>query len=202
DWVLPPPTLSISDVTVTEGNTGTVNAVFAVSLSAAWNQTITVHYSTADNTATTAGNDYQTKSGTLTFNSGVTSQTITIVVNGDRIGETDESFFVNLDSPTFATIADGQGVGTILDDEPRITINDVSLNEGNSGTTKFNFTVSLSTAYDASVTVSYATADGTATVANKDYQTKSGTLTFAAGATRPTLNILGNRARTQELYET
>jgi hypothetical protein len=202
DWVLPPPSLSISDVTVSEGNTGTVNAVFTVSLSAAWNQTVTVHYSTADNTATTAGNDYQTKSGTLIFAPGVTTQTITVVVNGDRIGEADESFFVNLDSPTVASIADGQGVGTILDDEPRITISDVSLNEGHRGPTNFNFTVSLSAAYDAAVTVSYATANGTASVANNDYQAKSGTVTFAAGVTSQTVTILVNGDRTKESDET
>jgi hypothetical protein len=204
-WVLPPPpppTLSISDVTVGEGNTGTVNAVFTVGLSAACDQTVTVHYSTADNTATTAGNDYQTKSGTLTFAPGVTSQTLTVVVNGDRLGESDESFFVNLDSPTVATIADGQGVGTILDDEPRITISDVSLNEGNRGAKNFNFTVSLSAAYDAPVTVSYATANGTATVANRDYQAKSGTVTFAAGVTSQTISILVNGDRTKEPNET
>jgi hypothetical protein len=202
DWVLPPPTLSINDATVTEGNTGTVNAVFTVTLSAAWNQTVTVRYSTADNTATTAGNDYQPKSGTLTFAPGVTSQTITVLVNGDRVGETDESFFVNLDSPTVASIADGQGVGTILDDEPRITISDVSLKEGNTGTTNFNFTVSLSAAYTATVTVRYATADGTATVANKDYQAKSGTVTFAAGVTSQTITILVNGDKTKEPNET
>jgi hypothetical protein len=201
-WVLPPPSLSISDVTVSEGNTGTVNAVFTVSLSAPWNQTVTVHYSTADSTATTAGNDYQAKSGTLTFAPGVTSQTVTVVVNGDRLAEADESFFVNLDSPTVAPIADGQGVGTILDDEPRLTIGDVSLNEGNKGTTSFNFTVSLSAAYDAAVTVSYATADGTATVANMDYQARSGTVTFAAGVTSQTVTILVNGDRTKEPDET
>src|SRR5262249_12530458 len=131
DFALPPPTLSISDVTVTEGNTGTVNALFTVSLSAIWNQTVTVHSSTADNTATIAGNDYQTKSATLTFNPGVTSQTITVLVNGDRLPEPNETFFVNLSSPTNATIADGQGIGTIIDDEPRISISDVTKKEGN-----------------------------------------------------------------------
>src|SRR5262249_16012464 len=204
-WVLPPPpppTLSISDVTVTEGNTGTVNAVFTVTLSAAWSEAVTVHYSTADNTATSAGNDYPTKSGTLTFPPALTTPTITLPVTGDRVAESDESFFVNLDSPTVATIADGQGVGTILDDEPRITISDVSLNEGNRGTTNFNFTVSLSATYDAAVTVSYATANGTATVANKDYQTKSGTVTFAAGVTSQTVTILVNGDRTKEPDET
>ena len=57
-----------------------------------------------------------------------------MLVNGDRLGEPNETFFVNLSSPTNATIADGQGVGTILDDEPRISINDVTVTEGNTGT--------------------------------------------------------------------
>jgi hypothetical protein len=195
------PSLSISDVTVTEGNSGTVNAVFTVSLSAASDRTVTVTYSTAADTAT-AGSDYTATSGTLTFDPGVTSQTVTVVVNGDRVGETDESFFVNLDNPTNATVADAQGVGTILDDEPRISISDVAHNEGNSGTTSFNFIVSLSAPYDTAVTVRYATADGTATVANKDYQAKSGSVTFAAGVTSQTVTILVNGDKTKEGDET
>jgi hypothetical protein len=195
------PSLSISDVTVTEGNTGTVSAVFTVNLSAASDRTVTVTYSTSADTAT-AGSDYTATSGTLTFDPGVTSQTVAVVVNGDRVGETDESFFVNLDNPTNATFADAQGVGTILDDEPRISISDVAHNEGNAGTTSFNFIVSLSAPYDKAVTVSYATADGTATVANKDYQAKSGSVTFAAGVTSQTVTILVNGDKTKESDET
>jgi hypothetical protein len=201
DWVLPPPTLSINDVTLTEGNTGTVNAVFTVNLSAVWNQTVTVHYSTANNTATTAGNDYQSKSGTLTFAPGVTSQTISVLVNGDRVGESDEGFFVNLDSPTVATIADGQGVGTILDDEPDITITDMSGTEGNTGATNFVFTVSLSASYDQTVTVHYSTANGTAT-AGSDYTTTSGTVTFLAGETSHTVTVFVTGDRVAESDET
>jgi hypothetical protein len=94
----------------------------------------------------------------------VTSQTITVVVNGDRRPETDENFFVNLDSPSSnASVSDAQGVGTILDDEPRISINDVTRGEGKSGKRSFVFTVNLSIAYDQPVTVNYSTADGTAT---------------------------------------
>ena len=96
-----------------------------MSLSAAYGQAVTVHYATADGTAT-AGSDYQAASGTLTFAAGQTSQTITVLVNGDRLAEPTETFFVNLSDPTNAFIADGQGVGTILDDEPRISINDVT----------------------------------------------------------------------------
>jgi YVTN family beta-propeller protein len=112
----PPPSISINNVTVTEGNTGTVNAIFTVSLSAASGQTVTVNYATADGSAT-AGTDYVATSGTLTFESGETSKTVIVVVNGDTLNETNETFFLNLTAPTNATIADGQGVGTIINDD-------------------------------------------------------------------------------------
>ena len=80
-----------------------------------------------------------------------------MLVNGDRLAEPNETFFVNLSSPTNATIADGQGVGTIVDDEPRISISDVTKAEGKKGqTTLFTFTVTLSAAYDQPVTMSFA----------------------------------------------
>src|SRR5207245_3154175 len=134
--------ISINDVSLAEGNSGTTSFVFTVSLSNASSQTITVTYATADGTATTADNDYVAANGTLTFNPGDTSKTITVTVNGDTKFEPDETFFVNLSNPINATIADGQGQGTILNDDaqPTISINDVSLAEGNSGTTNFVFT--------------------------------------------------------------
>ncbi len=116
------PSITVNDVTVTEGNTGTSTATFTVSLSAAYSQTVSVHYATADGSATLAGSDYQAASGTLTFAPGVTSQTITVLVNGDRLGESNESFSVRLTNPTNAFIADATGVGTIVDDEPYVSI--------------------------------------------------------------------------------
>ncbi len=121
DWsrsnpVLPTPSISINDVTVTEGDSGTTNATFTVSLSKAGSNTITVDYATADGTAT-AGSDYTAASGTLTFNAGETSKTITVQVSGDTVDESNETFYVNLTNPTNATIADGRGVGTIQDDD-------------------------------------------------------------------------------------
>ena len=179
----------IDDATVTEGNTGTVAATFTVTLSAASTQTITVDYATADGTAT-AGSDYQAASGTLTFAPGETSKTITVLVNGDRLAEPNETFFVNLSSPTNATIADGQGVGTIVDDEPRISISDVSKKEGKKNqTTLFTFTVTLSAAYDQPVTMSFRTVNGTAKTGDNDYVAKTGTLTFAPGETTKTITI-------------
>jgi hypothetical protein len=190
DWPPPPPpSLWIGDTAVNEGNTGTVAATFTVTLSAASTQTITVAYATGNGTAT-AGSDYQSASGTLTFAPGETSKTITVLVNGDRLPEPNETFFVNLSSPTNATIADGQGVATILDDEPRISISDVSKSEGKKNqTTLFTFTVTLSAAYDQPVTMSFQTVNGTATTSDQDYIGKSGTLTFAPGETTKTITI-------------
>jgi probable HAF family extracellular repeat protein len=174
---------------VTEGNTGTVNANFTVWLSPAYDAPVTVNFATANGTAT-AGSDYQAATGTLTFAPGETSKTVTVLVNGDRLGERNETFFVNLSSATNATIAYGQGVGTIVDDEPRIRISDVSKLEGQTGqSTLFTFTVTLSAAYDQPVTVSFGTANGTAKRNDNDYVAKSGTLTFAPGETTKTITI-------------
>src|SRR5262249_43950082 len=101
-----------------------------------------------------------------------------------------ETFFVNLSGAGNATIADGQGVGTIVDDEPRVSINDVTKAEGKKNrSTLFSFTVTLSAAYDQPVTMSYQTANGTATTGDNGYVAKAGTLTFAPGETTKTITI-------------
>jgi hypothetical protein len=198
----PPPALRIGDATVTEGNTGAVATTFAVSLSAASTQTVTVAYATANGTAG-AGSDYRAASGTLAFAPGQTSKTVTVTVNGDRVAEPNETFFVNLSGATNATISDGQGVGTIMDDEPRISISDVTKAEGRKNqTTQFTFTVVLSAAYDQPVTVSFKTTDGTATTSDKDYVAQTGTLTFKPGETKKTIVIVVNGDSKKEANET
>jgi len=186
-----PPTLRITDApAVTEGNTGTRPATFTVTLSAASTQTVTVAYATSDGGGATAGRDYQATSGTLTFAPGETRKTISVQVIGDRTPESNETFVVNLSNPTNAIIAGSQGIGTIADDEPRISITDVAKKEGKKGqTTLFTFTVTLSAAYDQAVTMSYRTVDGTATTSDNDYVAKTGTLTFAPGQTTKTITI-------------
>jgi hypothetical protein len=183
-----PPSVSIRDTAVTEGNTGMVNATFSVTLSHAWNADVTVHYATADITAT-AGSDYTVASGDVTIPAGQTSATVTVPVRGDRLGEANETFAVNLSASTNATIGDGQGIGTILDDEPRISISDVTKSEGRKGKTLFTFTVTLSAAYDQPVTVSFQTVNGTATTGDNDYVARADTLTFAPGETTKTVTI-------------
>ena len=172
-----------------------------MTLSYASNVDVTVHYDTANGTAT-AGSDYTAASGDVIIPAGQTSRTFTVAVIGDRLAEPTETFAVNLSAPTNASIGDGQGIGTILDNEPRISINDVQCDGGNGKTPKlFTFTVRLSAAYDQAVTVNYATANGTAT-AGSDYQSKTGTVTFAPGETSKTITVAVNGDRQKESNET
>ncbi|MEY2400307.1 MAG: hypothetical protein QOJ08_418, partial [Ilumatobacteraceae bacterium] len=200
-----PPTIKITDRTVTEGNTATTSASFTVSLSKSWTSDVTVAYATADGTAQAAGGDYVAKAATtLTFTPGQTSKTVTVAVNGDTNIEPAETFFVNLSSPTNATIADAQGKGTITDDDqpPNISITDRSISEGNTGTKSATFTVSLSSVFGGTVTVSYGTADGTAT-APSDYVAKAPTmLTFTPGQTSKSITVTINGDQTIEPAET
>src|SRR5206468_3678694 len=89
----------------------------------------------------------------------------------------------------YGDITDGQGVGNIVDDEPRISISDVAKRGGRKNTTLFTFTVTLSAAYDQAVTTSFRTVDGTATTSDSDYVAQTGTLTFAPGETTKTITI-------------
>ena len=110
------PAVSVDDVTVAEGDAATVDAVFTVSLSPATTQTGAVSYATGDVTAT-AGVDYAASSGVLSFAAGVTGRTLAVPVIGDVAVEPDETFRVTLLSPSGVTIADGEGLGTISDDD-------------------------------------------------------------------------------------
>jgi hypothetical protein len=116
----PQPSISIGDVSVTEGDSGSVNAVFTMSLSSSSSQTVSVTYSTANGTAA-AGSDYTAVPPTsLSFAPGQTSRTVTVSVLGDTLQEPSETFFVNLTSPVNATLADSQGQGTILDNDTAV----------------------------------------------------------------------------------
>jgi uncharacterized protein (TIGR03437 family) len=196
------PEITINDVAVTEGNTGTVNAAFTVMLSTASVNIVTVNYATTDDTAT-APPDYQATSGVLTFNPGDLTKTITVPVNGDTLDEPSEAFFVNLSSATNGNLIDDQAQGTITDNDPppSLSVNDVSVTEGDGAKITATFTIKLSALSGRTVTVNYATADDTAE-AGSDYQTTSGTLTFYPGDTAKTVNVPLNGDATFEPDET
>jgi len=126
------PSISIYDVSVQEGDNGTVNADFTVSLSSISMDIVTVNYTTGDGTATSADNDYVNQNGQVTFQPGETSQSISVVVNGDITEEADETFFVNLSNAVNASIGDDQGIGIILDDDGSGPVT-VSFQEGVNG---------------------------------------------------------------------
>lgn len=291
--VVASPELSIGDVTVIEGNTGTVNADFTVTLSSPSNGGITVNWATANGTAV-AGSDYTQTSGGLTFEANQSTKVVTVVVNGDTTSEQTESFFVNLSGASGATLSDPQGQGTITNDDappaltcpasavppdgtyattvsaggsvkdwvaqyaldtpnnpwigawkyvplPRpatvnmtapslpgtyelrlfsngsysllgscrfevapsmaLSIDDVTVSEGNSGTVNAAFTVTLSAPASDLVTVNWGTVDGTATTPS-DYAAASGSLTFPAGQTIRTVTVAVNGDTSGEADET
>lgn len=182
-----PPRAAIGDVRVAEGNNGTSEAQFTVTLSKPYELPVAIAFDTADGTAT-AGSDYQAVSGTLNFAPGETTKTISVPILGDLLDESDETFVVNLSNPLNATLIDDQAVGTIANDEAVLTVNDVSVLEGDSGTRTLVFTVGLLATSGQTVSVSYVTADGTAT-SGSDYVATSGVVSFAPGETSKTVSV-------------
>ncbi|HXJ62523.1 MAG TPA: Calx-beta domain-containing protein, partial [Actinomycetota bacterium] len=177
------PTVSISNASVTEGNTGTVSMSFTVTISASAKHA-SVAFQTHDGTAT-APQDFAATSGTIRFNGHLLTRTASVPVNGDVVDEADETFTVTLSNPVGVTIDQGSATGTILDDDgpPTVSAGDTAVVEGNTGqTTTASVPVSLSTPSSFTLSVDYATGDVTATTPD-DYATKSGTLTFLPGQT-------------------
>ena len=185
-----PPTLSVNDVALAEGGVGTSNATFTVTLSAPSGRTVSVSYATSNSTATAPG-DYSATSGALTFAPGVLSLSISVPVLGDVLSEGNESLSLNLTDPINSTISDSQGVATISDDDaqPTLRISDVAVVETDAGSATATFDVSLSAASGQTVTVAYATVNGSA-MAPGDYVAASGTLTFAPGTTSQPVAIV------------
>lgn len=178
-----PPVLSVDDTSKSEGNAGSSNADVTIRLSTASGQPVVVNYATTDGSAN-SGTDYLSTSGTLTFQPGETAKTVPVSILGDTLGEGNETVNFNVLGATGATIGKGQGILTILDDDPQsgLFIDDVAVTEGISGTTSAIFTVRLATERADTVTVDYSTGDGTAKAVT-DYTPSAGVLTFAPGET-------------------
>lgn len=184
--------ININSITVIEGNSGTIDAVFTVTLSGPSSQEVSVDYTTLDDHTATAGSDYTTTSGTLTFAIGETSKTITVPIIGDLVDEgAQETLSIILSNPVNAMLGTSpDSNGTIEDDDTSfININSVTVTEGNSGTTDAIFTVTLTNPSSQTVSVNYATLDDHTATANVDYTTTSGTLGFAPGETSKTVSV-------------
>jgi hypothetical protein len=199
----PAPSVTITDVSLAEGNSGTTNFNFTVSLSAASGQTVSVDYATADGTAL-AGGDYQPLSGTLTFNPGQTTKPLIVVVNGDTQGESNETFFVNLSNVVNASVDKDHGTGTIVNDDG-VTPSALQFSSATYNVqedlTALTITVTRTGDTSGSAVVEYATVDGTAKQ-QSDYEITTGTLSFAPGDTTKTFQLLINEDMYVEGAET
>ena len=202
----PTGSVSINDVTISEGNSGTKVETFTVTRSGG-TAAFAVNYATSNGSATVADNDYAAASGTLNFGANENTKTFSVTINGDTKVEGNETFNVGLSNATNgATISDGQGVGTITNDDAAaiagsVSINDVTISEGNSGTKVETFTVTR-TGGTAAFGVNYATSNGTATVADNDYVAASGTLNFGANENTKTISVTINGDTKVEANET
>lgn len=200
-----PTSFSISDVSQVEGNIGSSNFQFAITRSNTAGAA-SVQISTADITAA-AGTDYTAIAGqTVNFSAGGSAtETVNVVVNGDSVVEANETFAVNLSNPSGGSIADGQGIGSIAnDDSASIAINDVALTEGNSGSSNASFTVTLTGAVQGGFTLPVSSSNGTAT-AGSDYTAIAGgtsvSFTGTPGETR-TVTVAVNGDTVVEANET
>src|SRR5438876_875471 len=188
--------LSAASASVMESNVGTTPIAFTVTPN--WGSPpdlFTVNYNTADLTAT-AGSDYIPQTASISFYPNETSKDAIVDVIGDTTDEFDETFKVAFSAMGFSPNA----TGTILNDDspPTLSINDVAAAEGNSGTTQFSFTASLSQPSGKPITFDYATADGTATVADNDYQSASGNALIPAGQGSAEIDVAVNGDTTVE----
>ena len=198
----PTPSISIDDVSVVEGTGGTKTAEFTLTLSAASGRFIAIAANTISLTAS-AGSDFQSTLFIVGFDPGITSQKMSLVIFSDNTYEDDETFRLDLENPLNVTIARGQGFGTIINDDPipTISINNVTLTEGNTGTRLFLFSATLSNPSSRIVTVQFAAADNTAK-AGSDYTPSSGTLSFAPGVTTRLVPVVVTSDQTVEADET
>src|SRR4029450_12610449 len=116
---------------------------------------------------------------------------VDVTISGDTKKEADEDFTLDLSTPSNATISDGSGLGTITNDDPvpDASIADPSVAEGDAGTNTLSFDVTLSHPTDDTVTLDWATSDGSATTADDDYVGASGTVTFDPGDTTSTETV-------------
>jgi hypothetical protein len=197
------PSVSVNDVSIAEGTGGTKTLTFTITQDVRGKSK--VDFVTASGSAK-APTDFVARSGSVRFAGKKLTRTVSVTIVGDALDEPDETFFLRLTRATGATIADGEGVGTILNDDPPPDVNvpsTLAVPEGQTGdTTIASIDVTLTQPSGREVSVDWATADGTAMQANDDYESGSGTLHFAPGETDKVVLITVNGDVTNETDET
>ena len=201
-----PRTLTVSDPTVIEGDSGTTTATFTLSLDGPADGNESVQVATADGTATDGNNDYEPFGPFLVeFDPGQTTATVNVTVNGDVNPEADETFALNLSIASGVTLGESSAIGTIdNDDFADVSINDVIVTEGHDPTTvNASFTVQLSAPAVGGEQITVNTANATATTADNDYDAVlNQTITFDPLQTFQTVDVTVNGDNTAEPDQT
>ena len=178
------PTVSVNDVSITEGTGSSKTLTFTITQSARGKSRVS--FATARDAAK-APADFLVRTGSVRFAGNKLTKTVSVIIVGDALDEPDETFFLALTGAAGATIDDGTGIGTIEDDDlpPGVQVpSTLSVPEGQDGdTTVATIDVTLSAPSGQQVMVDWVTADGTGAVAGSDYAGGSGTLQFAPGET-------------------
>lgn len=178
---------SLGYASVVEGISGTRSAVLTVRRAGDTTGSSSLHYATQDGTADIS--DYSQTSGTLFFNAGETTKTVTVAVKGDRLLEANESVVIRLTAPVNGQISDATaGVTIVNDDATFVSVADTSVVESNAGSTTLVFTFKRSCSLGGASSVTATTADGTATVGS-DYTARTSLVSFAAGETTKTVSV-------------
>ena len=198
----PIPLLTIADTAVAEGSSRSP-MVFTLTLSTTSTAPIRVFYATANGTAL-AGPDYDATGGNVVFPAGVRSRTITLSpgIRGNTVIDSNRFLLINLSNAANAQLVRTQAVGWIIDDDfHTLSVQPISVVEGNTGRTNATFNIRLAPPSAGSVTVDYAMLPGTAT-AGVDFVPRTGTLVFPPGATNLPLNLPVNGDLCNETNET
>jgi hemoglobin-like flavoprotein len=181
------PSFSINDVQVAEGNSGTTDAVFTVSLQRPSFADAHVDFATLVTGTATSGTDYQPASGTLTFLKGETTKTVTVKINGDSIQEPNETFTVKLSNNDVLSVSKSFGAGTILDDDAAqpagVLAFSTAAYNANENSGVVTITVKRTGGSNGAVSAQYASVAGGTATAGSDYATASGTVSWADGDT-------------------
>ncbi|HET9765766.1 MAG TPA: Calx-beta domain-containing protein, partial [Thermoanaerobaculia bacterium] len=194
-------TLHAEPAAVSEGDAGTVDAVFALTLSSPSGREVRVGYATVAETAA-AGSDFVATSGTVTFPPGTTGREVRVQVKGDLVDELAETFRLALSSPQNVSLADDSATGTIVDDDTAsLSAIDTEAVEGDVAAVTAQVPVRLSVPSDRAVQVAYTTVAGTAT-SPADFTATSGTLTFPPGSTQQTIAVAIAGETLEEVTET
>ena len=186
----PEVSISVDSPSVVEGDAGTVDLTFTLSLSYPTEYPVSVDYLAKGGSADD-GIDFLASRGQLSFSPGEIQKSIYVKIIGDTLDEEDETVELYLSNPASAVLGATFGIGTIQDDDsaPTLSSSEASVTEGNSGKSKLVFHITLDKPSGKPISVDFATADVSA-VAPDDYDSVSGQLSFEPGETSKVVTVL------------